>query len=159
MASAMAMAQNGKALTEKKTFSRATAVSTDIQADPAIIWKLLTNAADFPRWNSTILSIEGNIAPGEKIKLKAALAPKRVFKLKIKEFDAGKRLVWGDGQGTRVYTLDNKGNGTVTFSMAEKIGGFMFPLYASHIPDFGPSFEQFAASLKKEAEAIQNIKK
>ena len=159
MAATTAMAQNGKAKTEKKSFSRETSVTINIQADPAIVWKLLTNAADFPRWNSTVTSIEGKIAPGEKIRLKSTLDPKRTFKLKIKEMDAEKRLVWGDGQGNRIYIISGDGKGLTTFTMDEKIGGFMFPLYAKHIPPFDKSFEQFAADLKKEAETIQNLKK
>lgn len=35
---------NGKATTIKKTFSRETSVSVDIQADPKTVWGLLTNA-------------------------------------------------------------------------------------------------------------------
>ena len=101
---------NGKAATIKNTFSRETAVSIDIQADKSIIWALLTNANDFPRWNSTVISIEGTIAQGEKIKLKAKLDPKREFKLKVKEFEADNRLVWGDAMGNRVYTLKSIGN-------------------------------------------------
>ncbi len=159
MTATSATGQNSKATTTRTTFSRETQISTDIKADPAIIWKLLTNANDFPRWNTTVIAIEGSIAEGEKIKLKSTLAPKRTFKLKIKELDENKRLVWGDGQGQRVYTLVNNNNGTVTFSMHEKIGGLMFPLYAKHIPSFDQSFEQFAADLKKEAETIQTIKK
>ena len=96
------VSSNGKAVTTKETFSRTTAVSIDIQADRSIIWALLTNAGDFPRWNSTVISIEGAIAPGEKIKLKAKLDPKREFKLKVKEFEADTRLVWGDAMGNRV---------------------------------------------------------
>jgi uncharacterized protein YndB with AHSA1/START domain len=152
-------AQNGKATTVKTTFSRETSVSIDIKADPAIIWALLTNTSDYPRWNSTVTSIEGKIALGEKIKLKSTLDAKRTFKLKVKEFVPESRLVWGDGQGTRVYTLKNNGNGIVTFSMVEKIGGLMFPMYASYIPPFDQSFEQFAADLKKEAEMIQSGKR
>jgi len=152
------MAPNGKATTEKKTFNRTTSVSTDIKADPAIVWKLLTTASDYPRWNSTVISVDGNIAAGEKIRLKSALAPKRTFKLQVKEFLKEERLVWGDGQGNRLYTLVKK-NETVTFSMVEKIGGLMFPMYAKYIPSFDQSFEQFAADLKKEAETIQNSSK
>lgn len=159
MITTTAMAQNGKASTTHKTFSRETAVSTQIAADPAIVWQLLVNAPDYPRWNSTIIGIEGRIAAGEKIKLKSTLAPKRVFKLKVKDMTEGKQLVWGDGQGTRVFTLSKNGDGTTLFAMSEKIGGFMFPLYAKHIPPFDASFEQFAADLKKEAETIQTIKK
>ena len=153
------LAQDGKATTVKKTFNRETSVQIEINASADIIWALLTNAADYPRWNSTIISIEGNIKLGEKIKLKSKLDPKRTFKLKVKEFVPGKRLVWGDGQGKRQYVLTDNGNGKVTFSMTEKIGGFMFPMYAKYIPPFDKSFEQFAADLKKEGETIQNVKK
>lgn len=149
---------NGKAATVKTTFSRETSVTTTINADPAIIWALLTNASDYARWNTTIVSIEGTIATGEKIKLKSTLDAKRTFKLTVKAMEPAKRMVWGDGQGTRVYTLKDNGNGSVTFSMTEKIGGLMFPMYAKMIPPFDESFETFAACLKKEAEIIQNAK-
>jgi uncharacterized membrane protein len=146
------LAQNGKATTVRTTFSRETSVSIDIQADASAIWALLTNAANYPSWNSIVTSITGNIALGETIRLKSTLDAKREFKLKVKEFEANKCLVWGDGKGQRVYTLTDQGNGTVTFSMVEKIGGLMFPMYAKYIPPFDASFEQFAADLKKAAE-------
>lgn len=145
---------DGKAVTIKKTFSRETAVSIKINADKAVIWALLTNASDFSRWNSTIISIEGDIAQGEKIKLKAKLAPKRTFKIKIKEIVPEQKMVWGDGMGNRVFTLTEQGEGKVLFHMQEKIGNFMFPLFASQIPPFDDAFEQYAADLKKEAETI-----
>jgi uncharacterized protein YndB with AHSA1/START domain len=153
-----AMAQNGKATTVKTTFHRETSVSIEIKADPAIVWALLTKASDYPRWNSTVISIEGNIALGEKIKLKSTLDAKRTFKLKIKAFEVGKKLVWGDGQGNRVYTITKNAGGTLSFSMTEKIGGLMFPMYAKMIPSFDQSFEQFASDLKKESEKIMSTK-
>jgi uncharacterized protein YndB with AHSA1/START domain len=143
----------GKASTVKTTFSRATSIRIDIEAEAAIVWALLTNAADYPRWNTTVIRIEGDIVLGGRIRLTSTLAPKRVFKLRVKEFQPERRLVWGDGQGTRVYAISPNGKG-VTFTMEEKIGGLMFPLYAKYIPSFDQSFEQFAHDLKKEAEAI-----
>ena len=148
---------SGKAITIKKTFSRETSVSTTISADPAILWALLTRAADFPRWNSTVTSIKGEIKQGGTIELKSTLDEKRTFKLKIKEFVPEKRLVWGDAQGSRVYTLE-KGSGGVHFTMSERIGGPLFPLFAGMIPSFDESFERFAADLKKEAETIHRSK-
>ena len=152
------IAQNGKARTVKKTFSRETSVFFNIKADASIVWTLLTNASDFPRWNSTVVFIEGEIREGEKIILKSTLDEKRTFKLKVKEFEPEKRMVWGDGKGNRVYTITKSENGSLTFSMTEKIGGLMFPMYANYIPPFDESFEQFAADLKKEAETIANTK-
>jgi hypothetical protein len=149
---------NGKATTTKKTFSRETLVSINIQAEPAIIWALLTKASDYTRWNSTVTALEGNIALGEKIQLKSILDAKRIFKLKIKELETEKRMVWGDGMGKRVYSLTKNNNGTTTFAMNEKIGGPMFPLFAKIIPPFDEVFEQFAGDLKKEAETIMQAK-
>lgn len=154
MSSFTTMAQNGKASTEKKTFSRTTSVETTINADASIIWKLLTDAPNFPKWNSTVVSIEGDIKEGEKIKLKSTLDTSRTFKLKVKEMVPNQMMVWGDALGKRSYTLESLSNGGVKFSMSEKIGGFMFPLFASKIPPFDDAFTQFAADLKKEAERI-----
>ena len=147
----------GQAATIWKTFRRETSVSVSIQADPAIVWALLTNAADYPRWNSTVVSLKGEIKQGGNIELKSTLDEKRTFRLKVREFEPEKRLVWGDSTGRRVYTITKSGTG-ILFSMAERIGGPLFPLFAAFIPSFDASFERFAADLKKEAESIQRSK-
>ncbi len=67
-------------------------------------------------------------------------------------------MVWGDGKGNRIYSINKNGNNGVTFSMTEKIGGLMFPMYAKYIPPFNETFEQFAADLKKQAEIISKTK-
>src|SRR5262245_5815240 len=149
--------QPGKATTIKKTFSRETSISTPIHADPAMLWALPTNAADYPRWNSTVVSLKGEIKQSGNLELKSTLDEKRVFKLKVKEFEPEKRLVWGDAMGNRVYTITKSGTG-INFTMAEKIGGPLFPLFAGFIPSFDESFERYAADLKKEAESIQRSK-
>jgi uncharacterized protein YndB with AHSA1/START domain len=147
-------AQTGRATTVKTRFHRETTVSIDIQADSSTVWALLTKASDYPRWNSTVTAIEGRIAPGETIRLKSKLDAKRVFKLKIKTFEPDHLLIWGDGQGQRKFTLEKKQDGMLRFTMSERIGGLLFPLYAKMIPSFDQSFEQFAADLKKESELI-----
>lgn len=68
---------NGKAKTTKRTFSRSTGISIDIKSDPSVVWALLTNASDYTRWNTTVTSLEGVIAQGEKIQLKSYLDAKR----------------------------------------------------------------------------------
>lgn len=147
----MSNSTNGKAYTNKNTFSRTTSIQELILADKTAIWSLLTNAAQYPEWNSTVLSIQGKIETGSKIQLKSTLAPERTFKLKVKEVILEEKLVWGDAMGARTYTLSPTDNG-VLFSMSETIGGPLFPLFASKIPAFDASFEQFTADLKKAAE-------
>ena len=157
MTSLSTMAQDGKATTIKKAFSRETTVSIEIAAHESIVWSLLTNAADYHRWNSTIISLEGEIVMNGRIQLKSTLDEKRTFKLKIKTFLPEYYLEWGDGRGSRIFTLE-KVEGGVIFKMSEKIGGVMFPMYAKYIPPFDESFEHFASDLKREAEIIQHAK-
>jgi len=152
LSSAMAMAQDGKASTVRKTFNRTTTVSTLIKADAQTVWDILTEAKAYPEWNSTIVSLTGDIAKGEKIELVSTLDPDRTFKLKVKELVENEKLVWGDAMGQRTFTLEPTADGVI-FTMTEKIGGFMFPLFANKIPSFDESFEAFAADLKKTAES------
>lgn len=151
-----ALSQATPAVTTRTKFHRETSVSAVIKASDATVWAILTNAADYPRWNSTVTSIEGKIAAGERIVLRSTLDAKRKFKLQVKEFTPSTRLVWGDGKGQRTYDIIDNGDGSVTFRMQERIGGFMFPLYAKAIPSFDASFDSFAADLKKESELVQS---
>jgi len=151
------MPVNGRANRTKTTFRMEYAVAINIGASPSRIWALLTTAADFPRWNSTVKSIEGNIALGEKIKLRATIAPERIFNLAIKEFVPEKSMVWSDGTapmftGVRTFTLTPKADGSTDFMMVEVYSGIMLPMIAGSLPDFRPTFEQYASDLKREAE-------
>jgi len=148
--------QSSRANTIRKVFSRETSVSVDINAGSSIIWSLLTNASGYPGWSNTVVSIEGNIAPGETIKLKSTLDPKRTFKLRVMEFQPETRLAWGDAMGKRIFTLNDNKNGSVRFLMTEKIGGPLFPLFSKMIPSFDKPFDQFASDLKTKAEFIMN---
>lgn len=142
----------GVAVTEKTTFSRTTSINQVIDSDLTTVWEVLTDAPQYARWNSTIVSLEGQIKKGNKIQLKSTLDPKRTFKLKVKEMITNELLVWGDAMGQRTYKL-SKTNGGVLFSMTEKIGGLLFPLFASKIPSFDQSFEDFTSDLQKECES------
>jgi hypothetical protein len=82
---------NGRAQKTKTSFRLLYSAGINIKAKPARVWALMTNAGDFPRWNSTVKSIEGTIASGGKIQLVATISPKRVFKLNIVEFVPKKR--------------------------------------------------------------------
>lgn len=141
-----------KATTTKKLFSRTTTVEAEINSDVSKVWNILTNSSAYSKWNSTIISLDGNIEPGGRLQLISTLDEKRKFKLKIIEFDANKTLVWGDAMGKRRFELSKLGDDKTKFSMSETIGGPIFPLFASQIPPFDESFEKFAKDLKNESE-------
>lgn len=151
------MSTNGKARKTRSTFRLEYAVSIAIQASPERVWSLLTDAARFPEWNSTVKTIAGRIAPGQTIQLRTTATPDRVFNLKISEFSPAKTLVWRDGtppmfSGVRTFSLTPAAAGSTTFSMVEVLSGLMLPMIAGSLPDFVPVFERYAADLKAAAE-------
>jgi uncharacterized protein YndB with AHSA1/START domain len=131
-------------------------IAVSIRAPATRIWALLTDAKDFPRWNSTVTSIEGDIEVGNKLKLRVPIS-ERTFTPKVAEFVPPHRMVWSDGaapmfKGVRTFSLSQKPDGTTDFSMVEVISGLMLPMIKGSLPDFGPPFEQYASDLKREAE-------
>lgn len=141
------------ATTVHRLFSRDTTVTVEITAPAERIWALLTDAPRIPKWTATVLSVDGTIAPGARIALVSALDTKRTFKLRVKAFTPPTHLAWGDAMGTRTFDIVPRGAGRVTVTMAEHIGGPLFPLFARMIPPFDAAFDQFAADLKRAAEA------
>jgi hypothetical protein len=146
-----------RASKQATTFHMECSVSCNIQASPARVWGLLTDAPGFSRWNSTVTSIEGRIALGEKVAIRVPAAPKRVFKPTVSAFTPEREMVWSDGmapmfKGVRTYTLASKPDGTVDFTMRETFDGVMLPMIKGSLPDFGPIFETYASDLKREAE-------
>ena len=71
-------------------------VAVNIRATAESIWKLLTDAKDFPRWNSTVTSIEGEIREGEQLRLHVS-GTNRTFTPKVSGVVAGQRMTWTGG--------------------------------------------------------------
>lgn len=147
----------GRAVIKRALFVQTCGVAINIEATPEQIWSLLTNVDKIPRWTSSIETMQGTIAPGEKVRLTVPYAPGRTFKLRVKEVVPEERMIWTDGmlpmfRGIRTYQLVPQTNGSTTFSMVERLSGIMLPMIAGSLPDFGLPFEQFAADLKQTAE-------
>ena len=140
--------------TPKKRYT----TSTTIDAPPDRIWDLLTNAEAWPSWNTTILSIEGPIVVGEKVKLRVKLNPKRTFALTVVEMSPPTKMIWADGMpfglftGTRTYTIEPADDATV-FEMTEVYTGLLSSLICRTIPDMTEAFDEFAAGLRSAAES------
>ena len=130
---------------------------TTISAAPELIWELLTDAPGYTSWNTTVDRVEGRIEPGEKIKVHVKINPGKAFPVRVTELASQERMVWSGGMplglfsGVRTYTLTPTGDGT-QFAMREVYSGLLAPLIGRSIPDLQPSFDEFAAALKRRAE-------
>lgn len=133
------------------------AVSTIIRATPEAVWAILTDGTKWTTWNTTVEKVEGSITPGGRLKVYTKLSRGRAFPVHVSEFAPPRQMVWTGGmplglfRGVRTYALTPT-DGGVEFSMREVFSGLMAPLITRSIPDLQPSFEQFAAALKRQAE-------
>jgi hypothetical protein len=134
---------------------RATAV---IDADAQRIWSILTDGPSYAEWDSGLVRLEGHVAPGQKLKLYPEINPDRGFPVKVTGFEPARSMTWAGGmplglfKGVRTFTLTPAGDGATRFQMRERFGGPLLPLIGRTLPDFGPSFDQFARGLKARAE-------
>lgn len=144
-----------RASKSSSTFRQECSVSIEIAAPMTKVFALLSDAKELVRWNSTISSLQGEIAFGSKLQLRVPIS-QRTFTPKVTELDAPRRMVWSDGfapmfLGVRTFALSELPSGT-RFEMREVFSGLMLPLIRGSLPDFGPPFEQWATDLKRAAE-------
>jgi hypothetical protein len=137
-------------------FSLTCTVEVTIQAKPGVIWDLLTDAAGFPRWNSTVTAIDGQICEGARLRLHVP-GTDRTFTPTVSGVVEPERMTWTGGlapifKGVRTFALTPRSDGSTDFTMKERFSGLMLPLVKRSLPDFGPVFERYAKDLKREAE-------
>ncbi len=132
-------------------------VSRMIDAEPAQVWRNLTDARGLASGDLGVTKIEGSIGPGEKFKLWSEVAPERAFRLRVTTFEPERRMVWKGGiplglfQGVRTFTL-SRTSGGVNFTMREDYTGPLAPILLRFMPDLNPSFEKFAKGLQSLSE-------
>ena len=137
-------------------FSMGCRVELNIRAKAGSIWQTLTDANGFPRWNSTVTRIEGQIREGEKLRLHVP-GTDRTFTPMVSGVVPGERMTWTGGvapifKGVRTFELKPRSDGSTDFAMEERFSGLLLPLVKGSMPDFGPVFARYAGDLKREAE-------
>jgi hypothetical protein len=132
-----------------------------IDANPDTVWAILTDAPRYSQWDSGVERIEGQIAPGEKIRVFSKINPGRAFPVTVTEFIPGQKMVWSGGmplglfKGVRTFTLSAHRSDATSFTMREEYTGPLLPLIWRSMPDLRPSFAQFATGLKRQAESAR----
>ena len=141
-------------------FSLACRVAVNIGASAERVWGLLTDAENFPRWNSTVTAVEGRIREGERLVLRVPGTDRR-FTPKVSGVVPNRHMTWTGGlspifKGVRTFDLDARGDGSTDFVMEERFSGLVLPLVRRSLPDFGPVFERYAKDLKRESERVES---
>jgi hypothetical protein len=148
-------------ITAKKIFSMVCRIDIDIHAGAAVIWAILTDAKGFPRWNSTVNGIDGQIREGERIRIRVP-GTNRTFEPRISDVVVNERMTWSNGlelifKGSRSFQLKPAENGITRFIMEEKFSGLIFAIVKGMLPEFRTIFEAYARDLKRESERVAQI--
>ena len=130
--------------------------SVTIAADPADVWRVLSDVGAWPAWGSGVTKVRGRLAPGAKLRL-AVENIGSGYPFKVTELVPGERIVLtgrtplGMFTGVRTYTLAGGGGSTV-FTVHEEYSGRFARTISGTLPDLDPSFHRFAEALKRRVE-------
>jgi len=137
-------------------------VEVNIDAGAESVWKLLVDADGYPRWNSTVTGIDGDIREGARIKIHVP-GTRQTFTPKVSGVVPCQRMLWMNGvggvfKGVRRFKLQSRPDGSTDFEMEERFSGLIFALTRKMLPDFQPIFEAYASDLKREAQRLEREK-
>jgi hypothetical protein len=143
----------------RTTFRLAITVTKSIEAPNTTVWNLLTDLRAQSIWNSTLTSIEGKVALGERVSFRVPDAPGQTFNPKVVAYDDLTSMVWRLNRwpllvGDRTFRVTPGPNGSTEFTIDELMQGLLLPLIAKSLPDLGAMFERTATDLKAAAEAV-----
>ncbi|MEM6966851.1 MAG: SRPBCC domain-containing protein [Bacteroidota bacterium] len=103
-----------------------------INAPREKVWQLLTDFKNYPTWNTFIVSIEGELKEGGRLKNKMVVDGKRqTFRPKIQKVIPNEYLEWlgkvplGMFNGQHYFQLETVGNGQTKLTHGEYFSGWL----------------------------------
>ncbi len=113
-----------------------------IKASKNKVWNILCNFNTYPEWNPFIRFIQGNVAVGNKIKVRIEPpnAKEMTFTPKVLSFIKQKQLTWlghfvlpGLFDGEHHFELLSNPDGTTTFIQSEQFSGLLVPFFKKQL--------------------------
>ncbi|GGF33244.1 SRPBCC domain-containing protein [Echinicola rosea] len=129
-----------------------------IHARPEEVWEVLMETNKYPEWNPFVTSLSGEMAEGNRIKVKLpgmTFAPKILTIRPFSEFRwKGKLLLNGLFDGEHSFELHPYNNDTTLFVHAETFSGLLVPLFKKQLrTTTKDGFEAMNNALKERVES------
>ena len=113
-----------------------------INATPSEVWSIISNFTEYPVWNPFIISISGNVAVNNKIKVKVKPldSSEMIFRPTVLTYIENEEITWeghlfikGLFDGRHTLKLIDNYDGTTTFIQSECFQGLLVPLFTDMI--------------------------
>lgn len=139
-------------------------ISTDVEinAPASRVWEILTELAEYPKWNPFIRRAGGNVREGAKleIRIEPGDGSTMTFKPTVLRADAGKEFRWlgrlilpGLFDGEHIFQLSAMGSDGTRLVHREEFRGILVPLlWGSLEAKTKKGFEAMNLALKQRAE-------
>jgi len=134
----------------------------DVAASPEMVWRVLTYFPDFPKWNPYLVSIQGSLAPGQRLKIRARPPQGREYgfsPLVVKVIPASElrwrrwRLIEGIFDREQAFFIVPNGIKGVRFIHREHFSGLLVSLVMPFITEKTlKAFNLMNMALKRTAE-------
>jgi hypothetical protein len=135
----------------------------DVAASAEMVWRVLTYFPDYPKWNPFLVSIQGSLAPGQRLKIQARLSQDREYKFSprvVKVIPASElrwrhwRLIEGVFDREQAFFIIPNGIKGVRFIQREHFSGLLVSLIMPFITKKTlKAFNLMNLALKRTAEA------
>ncbi len=136
----------------------------EIQASSQRVWQILTDFANFPKWNPFIRQASGEPRKGMRLEmfLQPSGAKGMTFRPEVLKAEPNRELRWlghlivpGLFDGEHIFTIESLGTNRVRFVQSEIFTGLLVPLFMLWLhKETLRGFEEMNHALKIQAETI-----
>ncbi len=129
-----------------------------IFADAATVWDILTDAGNYPVWDSGITEVSGAISAGGRIRVRTRDGGKRMFRLRVHQVP-GRQMTWsgrlplGLLKVVRTFTVTDH-TGITHLTVRDAASGPLRGLVRKTLPGAEPALNGYVAAVKFRAELL-----
>jgi hypothetical protein len=138
--------------------------SIEIEAPPSSVWAVLADTASYAEWNPFVPSIEGELKPGERIRVSLRPPNGRGITLRptVLVAEPGRELRWLGRlglprifDGEHEFVLEELGDGSRTrLVQAETFRGVLVPMLGGVLADTEKGFVAMNEALRDRVHAV-----
>ena len=134
------------------------AAETLILASAGIVWDIITDAGNYPVWDSGITDIKGEIRNRARIRVRLRIGGKRAYRLRVRQVP-GRRMTWTGGlplgllRVERAFTVTDY-TGITHLTVRDTARGALQWLVRRSAPAADPAVSGFTDEVKFRAELL-----